>query len=80
MLALTVRGAVQASKVELVDALRRNSGMAAALASYHTLTGSWRTILQESAQVETLSAADVRDAAARTFTPANCFTGCVQKA
>ncbi|CAL5221368.1 g3548 [Coccomyxa viridis] len=70
----------KASKVELVDALRRNSGMAAALASYHTLTGSWRTILQESAQIETLKAADVRDVAARTFTPENCFTGYVRKA
>ena len=71
---------MQASKVELVDALRRNSGMAAALASYHTLTGSWRTILHECAQIETLKAADVRDVAARTFTPDNCFTGYVQKA
>lgn len=71
---------LQASKVELVDALRRNSAMAAALASYHTLTGSWRTILQESAQIETLQASDVRDVAARTFAPDNCFTGYVQKA
>lgn len=54
--------------------------MAAALASYHTLTGSWRTILQESAQIETLKAPDVRDVAARTFTPGNAFTGYVQKA
>ena len=66
--------------MELVDALRRNSGMASALASYHTLTGSWRTILEESAQIETLKAADVRDVAARTFTPENCFTGYVRKA
>ena len=66
--------------MELVDALRRNAGMAAALASYHTLTGSWRTILQESAQIETLKAPDVRDVAGRTFTPGNAFTGYVQKA
>ena len=61
----------------LVDALRSNASMASALASYHALTGSWRTLLADTRRVEALGAADVREVAARTFAADNCFTGYV---
>lgn len=68
---------VQAAKVTLVDALRNNASMAGALASYHALTGTWRTLLADTRAVEALGVDDVRDVAARTFSPDNCFTGYV---
>ncbi|CAL8468516.1 g8056 [Coccomyxa elongata] len=67
----------KAAKVTLVDALRSNSGMASALAAYHVLTGSWQSLLKESAIVEQLTPEDVRAVAARTFTQDNCFKGLV---
>lgn len=68
---------LQGAKVMLVDALRSNSSMAAALASYHTLTGSWKSLLTETALVEQLTPEDVRAVAARTFAQDNCFKGLV---
>ncbi|KAK9915474.1 hypothetical protein WJX75_009718 [Coccomyxa subellipsoidea] len=65
------------AKVMLVDALRSNSSMAAVLASYHTLTGSWKSLLTETALVEQLTPEDVRAVAARTFAQDNCFKGLV---
>ncbi len=67
----------QAAKVSLVDALRSNASMAGALASYHALTGSWRTLLADARRGEALTPEDVHEVAARTFTPENCFTGYV---
>jgi predicted Zn-dependent peptidase len=51
--------------------------MAAGLASYHALKGSWRSLLSETAFVEQLTPAQVRDVAARVFSDDNSFTGYV---
>ena len=69
--------APQASRYSLITVVRSNSSMAAGLAAGRALTGRWQTALAEAARVEALTAADVRDVAARTFTPDNCFTGFV---
>lgn len=68
---------LQAAKVTLVDTMRSNSSMASVLASYHALTGSWQSLLAESARIEALTAEDVRAVAARTFLDDNCFRGFV---
>ena len=42
---------MQAAKLELVEGIRYNSGMASSLCSYHVLNGSWKAILQDLEQV-----------------------------
>ena len=66
---------LQATKVSLVDGLRSNSSMAAALCAGHVLTGSWRNILSDLQAVEQLTSTDVQQCAAHTFTEDNLFTG-----
>ena len=66
---------LQATKVALVDGLRSNSSMAAALCAGHVLTGSWRNILSDLHVVEQLTSTDVQQCAAHTFTEDNMFTG-----
>ena len=66
---------LQATKVSLVDGLRSNSSMAAALCAGHVLTGSWRNILSDLQVVEQLTSTDVQQCAAHTFTDDNLFTG-----
>lgn len=68
---------LQAAKLEVVEAIRFNTGMAASLCSYHALTGSWKTVLQDLAVVDELTSERVREAAERIFHPQNCFTGFV---
>ncbi len=70
-------GGAQAARVNLVDAVRSNASMASALAATHALSGTWRTLLADTRRVEGLTADEVRDVAARTFAPDNCFTGLV---
>lgn len=68
---------VQAARVTLVDAMRSNASMAAGLASYHALNGSWRSLLHETATVEQMTVEQVRAVADTTFADDNCFTGYV---
>ena len=51
--------------------------MAAGLASYHALNGSWRSLLHETATVEQMTVEQVRAVADTTFADDNCFTGYV---
>ncbi|KAG2432812.1 hypothetical protein HXX76_008546 [Chlamydomonas incerta] len=71
---------VRSSRAGLLGAAQSNSAMAAALASYHVSTGSWRGLVQELEVVSALQPAEVAEVAGRVFAPGNCFTGYVLKA
>lgn len=49
--------------------------MAGLLAAYHSVTGSWRGILQELDDVETLTVPEVAAVAGQVFAEENRFTG-----
>ncbi|GLC36704.1 hypothetical protein PLESTB_000132500 [Pleodorina starrii] len=70
----------RAVRAGLLAAAQSNSAMAAALASYHVSTGSWRGLVSELDVVTQLRASELRDVAERVFAPDNCFTGYVLKA
>ncbi|KAG2448913.1 hypothetical protein HYH02_006261 [Chlamydomonas schloesseri] len=70
---------VRNSRAGLLGAAQSNSAMAAALASYHVSTGSWRGLVQELEVVSELQPAEVAEVAGRVFAPGNCFTGYVLK-
>jgi predicted Zn-dependent peptidase len=67
----------QSAQAELLDALSSNSAIAAAFASYTSLTGDWRNVLADLRRIEGLEAGEVRDAAARHLRPDNVFKGYV---
>ncbi|PNW77599.1 hypothetical protein CHLRE_10g443850v5 [Chlamydomonas reinhardtii] len=70
---------VRSSRAGLLGAAQSNSAMAAALASYHVSTGSWRGLVQELEVVSQVQPAEVAEVAGRVFAPDNCFTGYVLK-
>lgn len=71
--------AMQATKLTLVDGIRSNTNMAAALCSYHVNAGSWKKLLSDLKQVDLLTAADVQHVAAATFQDNNMYTGYMLK-
>jgi predicted Zn-dependent peptidase len=59
------------AKADLMRSLNSNEGLAEALANYQTLFGDWRELFTYVDRMETVTKADIRKAAAATFTPAN---------
>lgn len=69
-------GRVKASaRAALLSALTSNGSMSSLLASYHSVTGSWRGVLQELADVDSLRGPEVAEVAGQVFGEENRFTG-----
>jgi predicted Zn-dependent peptidase len=49
------------ARAALLSALTSNSSMASILTSYHAVTGSWRGVLQELDDVESLTSTEVSE-------------------
>ena len=68
---------MQAARGVLLDVLGSSSALAAGLAGYHVLGGSWRCLLRDLRRIEELTQGEVRDVAARYLHPGNRFVGTV---
>jgi predicted Zn-dependent peptidase len=59
------------AKADLIRSLNSNEGLAEALANYHTMFGDWRELFKYVDRMEAVTKADIRKAAAATFTAGN---------
>src|SRR6185312_14843015 len=59
------------AKADLIRSLNSNEGLAEALANYQTLFGDWRELFKYVVRMDAVTKADVKKAAAATFTAAN---------
>lgn len=63
------------ARAALLGAAVSNSSMASLLAAYHAVTGSWRGVLAELDDVDSLGSAEVASVAGDVFCAGGCFTG-----
>jgi predicted Zn-dependent peptidase len=63
------------ARAGLLSALTSNGSMSGLLASYHAVTGSWRGVLQELNDVDTLTGPEVGEVVGQVFADKNRFTG-----
>ena len=66
---------LQGARADLYGAMQSNSTMASAMCKFHTLTGSWRTLITDLADFGRLSGSDVQQVAANLFAEDNSYTG-----
>ena len=55
--------------------MQSNSNMASAMCRFHTMTGSWRTLITDLADFGRLTGPDVQRVAASMFAEENGYTG-----
>ncbi len=63
------------AKADFIRGLDSNNGMARQLAFYHTMTGDWRNMFSEVAQIEAVTAEDIQRVANEVFTRTNLSVG-----
>jgi predicted Zn-dependent peptidase len=59
------------AKADLMRSLNSNTGLADALATYHTMFGDWRELFKYVDRMDAVTKADIRKAAAATFVAGN---------
>lgn len=69
----------KAARMGALDVVTSNSSLAAALASYHCLMGSWREVYRDLERVDALTPQDVAHAVSLVLTPDNSFVGYVSR-
>ncbi len=68
------------AKADLMRSLNSNEGLAENLANYQTLFGDWRELFKYVDRIDAVTKADIRKAAAATFTPTNRTVGKIETA
>lgn len=70
----------KAARMGALDVVTSNASLAAALASYHCLMGSWREVYRDLERVDALTPQDIARVASIVLTPDNSFAGYVRSA
>ena len=73
-------GVKRRARANLIRSLEDDSGMAAALASYQSLTGDWRNLFHQLDRINAVTPADIQRVSAATFTMANRTVGTIETA
>jgi predicted Zn-dependent peptidase len=70
----------KAARMGALDVVTSNASLAAALASYHYLMGSWREVYRDLERVDALTPQDIARVASIVLTPDNSFAGYLRSA